>query len=79
MKREDLKKPLFVFAQNWYKPEACSECSEFNFVILPEGAAAYCNLIEDNEPCTIAEVVGEFEFHSSALVTLESLSQSETD
>ena len=47
MKRETLKMPVFVYAQSWYKPEACSECPEFNFVLLPEGAAAFCDNVED--------------------------------
>ena len=79
MKRETLKKPLFVYAQSWYKPEACAECPDFNFVLLPEGAAAFCNHIEDDEPCSVAEVDMELELHSSALVTLESLSPTEAD
>jgi hypothetical protein len=44
MKEEDLKKPLFVYAQDWYKPEICADCSEFNFVLLPEGALRMISL-----------------------------------
>jgi hypothetical protein len=73
MKREILKMPVFVYAQSWYKPEACSECPEFNFVLLPEGAAAFCDNVEDSKQCT-ADVNLELDLQSSARVTLEALS-----
>ncbi|UCH57028.1 MAG: hypothetical protein JSV18_06740 [Candidatus Bathyarchaeota archaeon] len=73
--REELRRPLFVYAQNWYKPEACAECQEFNFVLLPEGAAAFCNNIEDEKPCLISELENrEIDLQSTARVTLETLS-----
>jgi len=76
MKREALKMPVFVYAQSWYKPEACSECPEFNFVLLPEGAAAFCDRIEDDKQCT-REMDLELDFQSSARVALEALSQAD--
>jgi hypothetical protein len=76
MKRETLKMPVFVYAQSWYKPEACSECPEFNFVLLPEGAAAFCDHIEDDNPCTRDEEL-ELDLQSSARVALEALSQAD--
>ena len=74
MKRETLKMPVFVYAQSWYKPEACSECPEFNFVLLPEGAAAFCDNVEDAKQCT-ADVDLELDIQSSARVALEALTQ----
>ena len=75
MRDEPLKKPLFIYAQNWYKPEACSSCREFNFVLLPEGAAAYCNCMEEDRPCVFPELEDlEIDLQSSARVTLETLS-----
>ena len=74
MKRETLKMPVFVYAQSWYKPEACSECPEFNFVLLTEGAAAFCDNVEDSKQCT-SDV--ELDLQSSARVTLEALSQTD--
>ena len=76
MKRETLKMPLFVYAQNWYKPRACPECPEFNFVLLPEGAAAFCDNIEDDKPCN-SDVDLEFDLKSSARLALEALSQAD--
>ena len=76
MKRETLKMPVFVYAQSWYKPEACSECPEFNFVLLPEGAAAFCDRIEDDKQCT-REMDLELDLHSSARVALEALSKAD--
>jgi len=76
MKRETLKMPVFVYAQNWYKPEACSECPEFNFVLLPEGAAAFCDHIEDDKRCT-NDADMELDLQSSARVALEALSQAD--
>jgi hypothetical protein len=76
MKRETLKMPVFVYAQSWYKPEACSECPEFNFVLLPEGAAAFCDNVEDNKQCT-NELDMELDLQSSARVALEALSQTD--
>jgi hypothetical protein len=76
MLRETLKMPVFVYAQSWYKPEACSECPEFNFVLLPEGAAAFCDNVEDDKQCT-NDVDMELELQSSARVALEALSQAD--
>jgi hypothetical protein len=76
MKRETLKMPVFVYAQSWYKPEACSDCPEFNFVLLPEGAAAFCDHIEDDKQCTMDEEL-ELDLQSSARVALEALSQAD--
>ena len=76
MMRETLKMPVFVYAQNWYKPEACSECPEFNFVLLPEGAAAFCDFVEDDKQCSM-ETDLELDLQSSARVALEALSQTE--
>ena len=76
MKRETLKMPVFVYAQSWYKPEACSECPEFNFVLLPEGAAAFCDFIEDDLQCA-QDVELELDLQSSARVALEALSQAD--
>jgi hypothetical protein len=76
MKRESLKMPVFVYAQNWYKPEACSECPEFNFVLLPEGAAAFCDNVEDDKQCT-RDIELELDLQSSTLVALEALSQAD--
>jgi len=74
MKRDTLKMPVFVYAQSWYKPEACSECPKFNFVLLPEGAAAFCDNVEDSKQCT-ADADLELDLQSSARVALEALSQ----
>ncbi|GAF77553.1 unnamed protein product [marine sediment metagenome] len=75
MRDEPLKKPLFIYAQNWYNPEACTECPEFNFVLLPEGAAAFCNCIEDDRPCVFSELEDmEIDLQSTARLTLEALS-----
>jgi hypothetical protein len=76
MKRETLRMPVFVYAQSWYKPKACSICPEFNFVLLPEGAAGFCDSIEDDKPCK-NDVDLELNLESSARLTLESLSQTE--
>ena len=76
MKKETLKMPVFVYAQSWYKPEACSECPEFNFVLLPEGAAAFCDHIEDGKQCT-REMDLELDLQSSARVALEALTQTD--
>ena len=74
MRDEPLKKPLFVYVQNWYKPETCTECPEFNFVLLPEGAAAFCNCMEDDRPCVVSELEDmEIDLQSTARLTLESL------
>ncbi len=74
MRDESLKKPLFVYAQNWYKPEACTNCREFNFILLPEGAAAYCSCVEDDKPCVLPELEElEIDLQSTARLTLESL------
>ena len=74
MRDEPLKKPLFVYVQNWYKPETCTECPEFNFVLLPEGAAAFCNCMEDDRPCVVSELEDmEVDLQSTARLTLESL------
>ena len=73
--REALKKPVFVHAQNWYKPGACADCKEFNFVLLPDGAAAYCEKIEEDQCCILNGMEEqELELHTSTLVTLEALS-----
>ncbi len=74
MTRETLKMPVFVYSQTWYKPEACSKCPAFNFVLLPEGAAAFCDHVEDEKQCT-REVELELDLQSSAQVVLEALSQ----
>jgi hypothetical protein len=75
LKDEPLKKPLFVYAQNWYKPSTCAECKEFNFVLLPEGAAAYCNLIEEDKPCNTPELDElDIDLQSTARLALETLS-----
>jgi hypothetical protein len=75
MRDEPLKKPLFVYVQEWYKPETCTECPEFNFVLLPEGAAAFCNCIEDDRPCVVSELEDmEIDLQSTARLTLETLS-----
>ena len=76
MKRETLKMPVFVYAQNWYKPEACSECPAFNFVLLPEGAAAFCDHVEDDKQCT-RDLDLELDLQSSTRVALEALSQAD--
>jgi len=76
MKREILKMPVFVYAQSWYKPEVCSECPAFNFVLLPEGAAAFCDRIEDGKQCT-REMDLELDLQSSARVALEALTQTD--
>ena len=76
MKRETLKMPVFVYAQNWYKPEGCSECPEFNFVLLPEGAAAFCDNVEDDKQCT-RDMDLELDLQSSARVALEAISQTD--
>jgi hypothetical protein len=74
MKEEDLKKPLFVYAQDWYKPEICADCSEFNFVLLPEGAAAFCNNVENDKPCFLTNTEDlEMEIQSSARLALEAI------
>ena len=74
MKDEPLKKPLFVYAQTWYRPNVCAECKEFNFVLLPEGAAAFCNCMEDEKPCVASDLEGlEIDLQSTARLTLESL------
>jgi hypothetical protein len=75
MRDEPLKKPLFVYAQNWYKPEACANCSEFNFILLPEGAAAFCNCVEDDKPCVLPELEElEIDLQSTARLALETMS-----
>ena len=75
MKDEPLKKPLFVYAQTWYRPDACTECKEFNFVLLPEGAAAFCNCMEDEKPCVASDLEDlEIDLQSTARLTLEALS-----
>jgi hypothetical protein len=75
MRDEPLKKPLFVYVQEWYKPETCTECPEFNFVLLPEGAAAFCNCMEDDRPCVVSELEDmEIDLQSTARLTLETLS-----
>lgn len=74
MKRETLKMPVFVYAQSWYKPKTCSECPKFNFVLLPEGAAAFCDQVEDDRQCT-RDMDLELDLQSSARMALETLSQ----
>ena len=75
MRDEPLKKPLFVYAQNWYKPAVCGECPEFNFVLLPEGAAAFCSRMENDKPCVVSELEDtEIDLQSTARLTLETLS-----
>lgn len=75
MRDEPLKKPLFVYVQNWYKPKVCSNCPEFNFILLPEGAAAFCNCIEDDKPCVLSEQEElEIDLQSTARLALETLS-----
>ena len=54
-----LKKPLFIHAQDWYRPNICVDCPEFNFVPLPEGAVAYCNRIEKDYQCVFRAIEGE--------------------
>ncbi len=76
MKRETLKMPVFVYSQTWYKPEACSKCTAFNFVLLPEGAAAFCDHVEDDQQC-IRDVEQELDLQSSTQVVLEALSTSD--
>ena len=76
MKRETLKMPVFVYTQNWYKPEACSSCHEFNFVLLPEGAAAFCDYVEDDKQC-IRDRDLELDLQSSTRVALEALSHAD--
>jgi len=51
-----LRKPLFIHAQDWYKPAICVDCPEFKFVALPEGAVAYCNRVEDDRSCIFQPV-----------------------
>ncbi len=75
MRDEPLKKPLFVYAQNWYKPEACDNCREFNFILLPEGAAAFCSCVEDDKPCVLPELEDlEIDLQSTARLALETMS-----
>jgi hypothetical protein len=74
MMRETLKMPVFIYTQSWYKPEACSECQEFNFVLLPEGAAAFCDNVEDDKQCS-REMDLELDLQSSARIALEALSR----
>ena len=76
MKRETPKMPVFVYAQSWYKPEACSECPEFNFVLLLEVTAAFCDNVNDSKQCT-ADVDLELDLQSSARVTLDALSRTD--
>jgi hypothetical protein len=75
MRDEPLKKPLFIYAQNWYKPEACANCREFNFILLPEGAAAFCSCVEDDKPCVLPELEDlEIDLQSTARLALETMS-----
>jgi len=52
LKEGALRKPLFIRAQDWYKAGVCVDCPEYKLISLPEGAVAYCNLIEENRSCT---------------------------
>ena len=54
-----LKKPLFVHAQDWYRPSICVDCPEFNFVPLSEGGVAYCIRIENDCQCIFKAIEGE--------------------
>ena len=54
-----LKKPLFIHAQNWYRPSVCVDCPEFHFMPLSEGGVAYCIRIENDCQCIFKAIEGK--------------------
>lgn len=79
--REELpKKMLFIQAQEWYKPNACSSCPEFNMLSLPKGIAAFCNQVENDQPCPLKNIQDELKKERELVATLlelESIPQME--
>jgi len=74
------KKMVFIQAQEWYKPQVCSKCPEFNMMSLPEGIAAYCNLVESDQPCPMESALEELKKERELVATLlelESIPQME--
>jgi hypothetical protein len=49
--QETLRKLIFVQVHDWYESSLCETCVEFNYILLPEGATAFCNRVENDKPC----------------------------
>jgi hypothetical protein len=80
MRGELPKKMLFIQAQEWYKPNVCSNCPEFNLMSLPKGIAAFCNMVESDQPCPMESAQDELKKERELVATLlelESIPQME--